>query len=58
MDLNDRLAEAKRRLSIAAQGCLQNRPGAAEEANAARAEVDALLALMKAQAGHVCSDER
>jgi len=42
-NLPQRLAEAKERLSQAAQGCLENRPGAAERADAAQAEVDALL---------------
>lgn len=50
MNLENRLAEAKRRLSQAAQHCLENKPGAAEEANEAQAEVNAILALLKAQA--------
>lgn len=44
MNPQARLREAKDRLSAAAAACLRGEPGAAEEANAARAEVDALLA--------------
>lgn len=46
---NDRLAEAKARLSRAAERYLRNEPGAAEEADAARAEVDALRAIERAR---------
>jgi hypothetical protein len=43
IDLQTQLMEAKRRLSQAAQDCLAGVPGAAEAANQARAEFDALL---------------
>lgn len=55
-DLTDQLAEAKRRLSRAAESCLKNEPGAAEAADQANAEVDALLAIQKAQAGQLCGE--
>jgi hypothetical protein len=42
-NLEYQLAEAKARLSRAAAGCLAGVPGAAEAANQACAEVDALL---------------
>jgi hypothetical protein len=42
-NLESKLTEAKARLSRAAAGCLAGVPGAAEAANQARAEVDALL---------------
>lgn len=54
MDLQTRLIEAKERLSRAAQACLENRAGAAEQANAAQAEVTTLLALQRAQGGQQC----
>jgi hypothetical protein len=50
--LESRLQAAKEKLTRAAQGCLENRAGAAAEANSAQAEVDAIRALMKAQAGY------
>lgn len=46
-NLQHQLERAKERLMRAAQACLQNLPGAAEQANAAQAEVTALLALIR-----------
>lgn len=46
--MTDKLAEAKARLSRAAERCLRNEPGAPAEADEARAEVDALLAIERA----------
>jgi len=46
--LENRLADAKKRLSEAAAACLENRPGAADEADAAQADVQAALALQRA----------
>ncbi|MBI3919008.1 MAG: hypothetical protein HY322_18605 [Betaproteobacteria bacterium] len=42
-DRQSELKAAKARLSGAAIACLENRPGAAEAADQARIEVDALL---------------
>lgn len=57
-DVNVKLGAAKSRLSIAAQGCLSGKPGAADEADQAKAEVASLLVLLQASRGHECSDER
>jgi len=54
--LASRLQEAKERLSRAAQACLENRAGAAQEADEAQAEIESIRALMRAQAGQVCSE--
>jgi hypothetical protein len=48
--LENRLAAAKARLSQAAADCLAGKPFAAEDADEAQAEVNAILALLKAQA--------
>jgi len=42
-DIQFHLRTAKHRLSLAAAACLRNEPGAADRADAARREVDALL---------------
>jgi hypothetical protein len=47
-DLQARLDDAKDRLDRAARDCLLNRPGAAQEADAALAEVLAIQAMMRA----------
>lgn len=54
MDLQTKLIEAKRRLSEAAASCLRNEPGAPEAADQAKAEVDALQAMKRAQGPHQC----
>ena len=46
--LESRLLAAKQKLTRAAQGCLENRAGAAEAADHAKAEVETVLALMRA----------
>lgn len=54
--LQVQLRAAKAKLSAAAQDCLSGKPGAPEAANQAQAEVTALLAMQRAQAGQVCSE--
>jgi hypothetical protein len=48
-DLQNRLAEAKARLSAAAKDCIAGAPGAALRADAALAEVQMLQALIRVQ---------
>lgn len=47
MDADERLRSAKARLNRAAQACLENRPGAADEADAAHRELENLRARTK-----------
>ena len=59
-DLQQQLAQAKRRLSDAAAACLRNEPGAADAADQARREVDGLIERARVSASNStqAGDER
>ena len=55
MDRQSDLKAAKARLSEAAAACIRNEPGAAEAADRARGEVDALLAVQTQASANSCT---